>query len=260
MKTSKFIQSSLVLAVFLAGMGAAHAAPTTYFGNNAADQFAFGTVPVGSAAVAERVKFLAALGSQASESFSTATAATVFGGTAVLSQAAGATGKIESVKIGPGGVFPGRFNTTPDPVTGVVGDGKWWNTSSTFSITLNSTTANAFGFFGTDFGDFNGTLKFDLFMGNAMVRSDVLIPGDGGRQNGSLMFYGYTDDQMNFDKVVFKISQVSPNPNLQDFIGFDDVVLGKLSGSASGVPEPTSLALVALSLGLLGASSRRNKQ
>lgn len=260
MKTLQSIKLVIAASFVLAAFGSAHGAPTVYFGNNAADQAANGSVPATSAAVAERVRFLASLGSFASESFTTATAATILGGTAVLSQAVGASGKIEANKFGPAGEFPGRFNTTPNPVTGVVGDGKWWNTGSAFAVTLNSSVVNSFGFFGTDFGDFGGALRFDLFMGNTMVRSDVLIPGDGGRQNGSLMFYGYTDDQMNFDKIVFKITQASPNPGLQDFIGFDDIVLGKLSGPASGVPEPTSLALVALSLGLLGASARRSKR
>jgi hypothetical protein len=257
MKTSMQIKLGLAATAALAAVGSALAAPITYFGNNAADQAANGTIPLGSAAVASRVQFLTALGSKADESFSTATLATAFGNTAVISQETGATGKIESVKIDSQGNFPGRFNTTPDPVTGQVGDGKWWNTSTSFTVQVRNATINAFGFFGTDFGDFDGNLKFDLFLGSAKVRTDVLIPGDGGKQNGSLMFYGYTDDQQSFDKIVFKIAQSSIDPDLQDFIGFDDVVIGKLRTADPGVPEPTTVALVALSLGLLAASSRR---
>lgn len=260
MTTSKRIKFGLSTALALILIGSAQAAPITYFGNNAADQAADGTVPIGSAAVAARVRFLSSLDSKTDESFSTATPATVFGGSAVLTQAAGATGKIEDMKIDALGLFPGRFNTTPDPVSGVVGDGKWWNTSSSFNLQLNTTLANSFGFFGTDFGDFDGALKVDLFLGGNMVRADVVVPADGGRRNGSLMFYGYTDDQQSFDRIVFKITQLSPDPDFQDYIGFDDMVLGRVKSGASGVPEPTSVALVALSLGLLVASRRRSNK
>lgn len=205
-----------------------------YFGNNAADQAAFGVIPIGSEAAVQRSAFLEQLSTSRSESFETVVDQTrptvaapllIFGSTATLTQLDAQLGNIQADKL-PGSVFVGRFNTTPDVITGVIGDGKWWQTKGDFTVTFNTPT-NAIGFYGTDFGDFGGTVLIDLYNGMTQVGADIEVGPDTGGQNGSLLFFGYIDTDNPFDTIVFKVTQAIGTPlGSEKLVGFDDFIVG----------------------------------
>ncbi len=261
MSSPKSLVSKFMLVSFAASLaGLASAAPLTYFGFDATPG---GTVPAGGGSQAARTLFTSTLSSNATESFegaafvagtqpTSARPQAVFGGNGTMFQNDGAPGttRIENNSF-VGNSFTGRFNTSSAT------PGKWWETSASFTLSLTS-TVQAFGFYGTDFGDFRGSLTIDLFNGNAAVGSTV-VPG-GAAGNRSLLFFGFADSAINFNRIVFNLGQVPTAPGQFDFAGFDDLIIGTLNGTTpppTGVPEPGTLALAALSLGLLAAARRR---
>ena len=148
---------------------------------------------------------------------------------------------------------PGRFSTTGG------GDLNYWrakagtgagnNTAGLFSITF-STAISAFGFYGTDIGDFEGTLSLLLTPsgGGADVQLDV--PNSIG-SNGSLLFFGFLDRTISYSKITFRTAGSSVT---SDYFGFDDfLVADRNQITATATPEPGSLALAGL--GLLAAAS-----
>jgi hypothetical protein len=253
-----FFTSALVATATVSASGLASAEALVFFGS---DPLAGGTVPAGGQAQTARGLFSAALLSSSTENFEAATAGfqptsaspqAVFGNTGTMFRNDGALGttRIEN-RTSIGGSNTGRFNTT------TAGAGKWWETSASFTLTLGS-TVQAIGFYGTDFGDFAGSLTLHLFNGDAAVATDIDVPPGGG-QNGSLLFYGYINNALSFNRVVFTVGQATPgNINSYDFVGIDDLVVGRANGTPPpGVPTPGTLALAMLSLGLLGYTRRR---
>lgn len=269
MKHSFRHRSWLAVAAVLAA-GTLSAAPVTYYGQ---DTDAHGAFVPGGVAVAARNSFLAALvpDSARTDPLEAATLspegmAALFGGDAALVVAAGATGT-------PAGSFTsvtgtGRFNTSPtdgDPACG--SDCKWWEAFGDFTISLRQAT-RAFGFFGTDFSDFDGLL--DLYLIGAdgtelqvSVPTGVPDPAIGDRAadvDGSLIFFGVTDAARYFTAVRFDIQQAAGST---DAFGFDDFVIGALGADEpvdpSPVPEPATLALAGLALAGLAATRRRRR-
>lgn len=114
--------------------------------------------------------------------------------------------------------------------------------SLAFTITFDQ-PISAFGFFGTDVGDFNGQLAIDYTDINN-VTTTVAIPHErSGVENStttflnaSLMFFGFISD-VPFAKVEFR-NTAGPI----DRFGFDNLVV------ASAVPAPASIVLLATSL------------
>lgn len=170
--------------------------------------------------------------------------------------------------VASGGQREGRFNTT-DATSGPT-NGKWWETRYSFSLTF-ATAVSAFGFYGTDFGDFDGTFELELVRagGGNPVKVPFVKPQVGtgpsptdssdDTANGWLQFFAFWDPVDSYTEVRFNITQVGTNPNNWDVLGFDDFVVGTLDRSQMGVPEPGSLALVGASLLALGAVRRRRQ-
>ena len=264
MASLRSLASSVLVAMAAASSpGLASAEVLTFFGS---DPFAGGTVPAGGMAQTARNLFNGALLTSATESFdaasfvvgnqpTSASPQAVLGGAGAMYRSTGALGTtvIEN-RTSVGGINTGRFNTSS------AGAGKWWETSASFTLTLTS-TVQGIGFYGTDFGDFGGSLTLSLFNGDTAVGGSIAVP-EGGGQNGSLLFFGYvnTDSGFGFDRVVFTLGQVDPDDiDTYDFVGVDDLMIGTAGGGTNPppIPEPGTLALAALSLGLLARSRRR---
>lgn len=126
---------------------------------------------------------------------------------------------------------------------------QYWETNEDFVIDF-STAVSAFGFFGTDIGDFAGQITLDFLSGST---TSFTVDNTINARNGSLLFWGIIDEANPFTKITFG------NTNRSDYFGFDDMTIGVASQVIDrNIPEPTTLAL--LGLGLAGIRLSRNKK
>jgi hypothetical protein len=120
----------------------------------------------------------------------------------------------------------GRFNTT-------AGGSNYYQvvTGNDFQIEF-STDVAAFGFYGTDIGDFQGQLVIEFYdeNDNLLFSEDV---GASGAPNENILFYGIVADSA-FRSVRF--SAIGGN----DGFGFDDMIVGTASPGTNPVPLPAA--------------------
>lgn len=164
----------------------------------------------------------------------------------------------------------GRYNMTAGlPPTSDNNDrrGHWLESSATFSYLFQgSARISAFGFFGTDFGDFDGTVQLQLWRtGSANPlfsrQIDTAPAGTSAPRasDGNLTFFGVVGDTTDdwFDEVRFVLTQTGTGP--VDVIGIDSIIVGqslRAPGGGGSVPTPGTLALAGLALTALGALTR----
>ena len=225
------------LAVGLMSVGAAEAAPITYFGQDAganADGGAqIATHPVSDAA---RNLFLSTL-----SSFTTQTLEGIGNNTPTPIIIPGFATITAAV---PGNVVTvvGSDNQGGFPISGTQ---LFQKDGGGFTVTLEN-AVTAFGFYGIDVGDVGGQLSLTEF-GN--VPHTVANQGN----SGGVFFYGVTDTTP-FSVITFN------NSSGVDRFNFDDFTIGTVNEDLAAVPEPATLLLLGTSLaGMAGAAWKRRK-
>ena len=243
MTSSGFVRGFGALALAVSAI-ASHAAPTVYFGENQSPSFT-----VSGAPATARSSFLGNLSGVKTETFesfalnSTAPIVLSFTGSnaTTLGATLSGTGAIANSNTA------GRWNTSP-------GGSKWWDVSGSFNIAFN-TAISAFGFYGTDIGDFNGQVTLAL-TDEAGGVTNLTVNNTVNGRDGSLLFWGFTDTGKKYTNIAFGNTGTAGS----DFFGFDDMVigdLGQITTPTPGLPEPGTLALVGLSLVGLAAVRRK---
>lgn len=238
-------QTTLLAPLFVlltaAALPQAIAAPTIFFAEN---QAAAGTVA--GTPVTERQRFLDALTNVSSEGFETF----ANGDTAPLNLTfTGSSSSLSATLSGDGRIYDtpgaGRYNTTPLGTN-------LWEVQGAFSIDFASTPISAFGFYGTDIGDFDGQVTIQL-TDTADNVTNLTVNNTVNGADGSLLFWGFIDPNASYKSISFGNTAADT-----DVFGFDDMVIGDLQQiKPPGVPEPGTLALVGLSLIALSTLRRR---
>ena len=233
---NRFLSATALAAIFGFAAGSVQAAPVTFFGE---DLNPTGSVPIPTPnSNAARNSFFTNLTGVGTETFEEFTP-----GETNLSVAFPGSGVTASLS---GGVVQnftsaGRFAiSTPN----------YYNTdTSSFSINFSGPVA-AFGFYGTDIGDFGGVLSLTLtdIHGNT---SSLVVPaaeGSSGSQpeNGSALYFGFYDLGDQYTSIAFN------NSNTSDQFGFDNFSVGSLQQVTPTIPEPSTWAMVALGFAGLG--------
>jgi hypothetical protein len=130
-------------------------------------------------------------------------------------------------------------------------DGVTASTGST-ALTINfSSSISAFGFYGTDIGDFNGVVELRL---NGAVTTTVSVNNSTNISGGGVLYFGVIDDTNSFNQVVFRNTGSG-----DDIFGFDDMTVGDIQ-QVVPVPEPGTALFGIFLTGACALNRRRRQQ
>lgn len=247
----KLIRKATLTAALLAiaatvGKAAPAQAFSLYFGEDLSpnESIRLTTTPQANAARNDFFSRLVGVGTETFESYNNGVGAPLsigFGsaGTATM----GGSGYVNST---PSGTDVGRY-----PISG----DKYWKSTGQFSVTLSKQVA-AFGFYGTDIGDFNGQLTLTLLNSLTNFSKTVLVPHSIRNRGGSAIYFGLIADKNEvFDRVSF--GNTAPGT---DYFGFDNMTIGSLEQvvppASEPVPEPLTMAGMALGSAMLAGARR----
>jgi len=243
------IRALLVIGLGTAG-SVANAVPTIYFAEDTSTTQSV----VGTASEAARSNFLSTLSGVGNEDFESFAAGTTspaltFPGSygSITASMTGSTCVDDVASSGCGFNNPGRWATSGD---------QFWETDSggTFGISFSS-AISAFGFYGTDIGDFSNRLIISLTDISGTVSDFTVNHSLGlGNYDNALLFWGFQDLGNSYTSIAFSNSGYGG-----DVFAFDDMVIGDneqiCRENCNELPEPGTLLLIGL--GLAGFASRR---
>lgn len=153
---------------------------------------------------------------------------------------------------GSGNVGSGNDGSGRYPVSGTQ---YYYAGANDFSIAF-STGISAFGFYGTDIGDFGGQLTLTLTGSNGVTT--LTVPntiGSGGSTSGSNLYWGFYDTANTYTSISF-----GNNSGGADIFGFDDFSVGSLAQvTPQPAPEPATWAMMVGGFGALGATMRKRR-
>jgi hypothetical protein len=244
----KFMNSKLFALVAAASItpASAFAAPVTFFGqdiNNAGDP----NQAVFTNATAARNNFFTNLSGVGTETFeeiatgSTSPLALTFpsAGTATLA----GSGTINSGNDG-----AGRY---------AFSGSKYYYASTSSTTVAFSAPIAAFGFYGTDIGDYGGQLQLQLTdtLGHVSLLTVPNSTSLNGEISGSNLYFGFYDTTTSYTSIAFL-----NNSSGSDVFAFDDMSVGSLAQvKPSALPEPASWAMMISGFGLTGGVLRRRR-
>jgi hypothetical protein len=243
MKSKSIILGAALAVSMIAFVPQASAALTVFFGE---DLSPGGVVPPAGNSNTARNSFLSNLptgvGTENFESFANGTTSPL-----ALSFP-GSTGAITATLSGGGSIIGGGAGRFPTSGT------KLWNVDpgvGAFTI-LFSQPVSAFGFFGTDIGDFGGNITLSLLPSGGGAPVNLLVNNSLSAPDASLLFYGFIDTTASYSQITFG------NTSGADGFGFDDMTIGDLKQAQQGgrVPEGGS-TVVTLGAALLAVFSLR---
>lgn len=237
-------------ALVFTGTQPASALIVTYFGE---DTTANGSFVSGGNAETARNDFLSALsggvGTQDFEGFTVGTntplAISFPGSTGTIGATLQNTGAVQS------GPSVGRFATSGS---------QYWETitgSGGFLLDFD-TPISAFGFYGTDIGEFGASLSLRLTDSGGGT-TDVDVPNTENGPDAALLFFGFLDVQESYTSIAFLDAGASES------FGFDDMTIGDTQQITNPPPEsgviplPATLPLMLGGFGVAAMALRRRR-
>ncbi|MCC9599365.1 PEP-CTERM sorting domain-containing protein [Stieleria sp. JC731] len=242
--TIKNFAALLIAIAFAVSANTSHAGISTFFG---VDNGAGGAFVPGGNAVTARSNFLSNLsGGVGTENFES-----LSGSVPLNLSFPGSTGSVTATITGSSST---GIRTAPTVGAFATSGTRFLRTSTSttageFSVNFSSAIA-AFGFYATDLGDSGGG---NVILNLAGGGSETLTIPVTGLNSGNLLFYGFVSDTDTFTSISFQNTAGSG-----DVWGFDDMTVGDIGQVTGAVPEPGSLAILAISCGIgLGRRRRR---
>ena len=211
------------------------------------------TTPASSAAESS---FLSNLTSVGTETFETQTV----GATAPLTLNFGAAGTA-TLSGGGGAVRATNADTIRVGRYSVPGGTNYWDVSSSpgnsFRINFSQEIA-AFGFYGIDIGDFQGTVRLEMLDSASSVIASLNLPtAPEIPANGSVLYFGLIASS---SAELFRSIRFNTTAGLggtTDIFGFDSFTIGTQAQVTSRIPEPGTIALLGAALLGLSLTQRR---